>query len=96
MLDFAFTAGLPAALLAVLFATLMWMRIDTVWREVPGRHWLSLVSLASLAGALATVLHWAMPEALPIEPALASSVLCALTWWGLQLRAEAKREQQRS
>jgi hypothetical protein len=96
MLEFAFSTGLPAGVLAVLFATLMWMRIDTEWRQVPGRLWLSLLSLAPLAGLLASVLHWAMPSALPVEPALLASVGCALGWWGLHLRAEARREQQRS
>jgi hypothetical protein len=96
MLDFAFSTGLPAAVLAVLFAVLMWMRIDTEWREVPRLHWLSLASLAPVAGLLAMAAHWSMPEVMAVEPALLASVACALTWWGLHLRAEARREQQRS
>jgi hypothetical protein len=96
MLEFAFSTGLPAALLAVLFATLMWMRIDTEWSAVHPLHWASLGSLAPLAGILAMVVHWALPGAMPVEPALLAAVSTALTWWGLRLRLDARREQQRS
>ena len=96
MLEFAFSTGLPAALLAVLFATLMWMRIDTAWGEVRALHWLSLASLVPFTGLLAAALHWAMPDAMPVEPALLASVSTALTWWGLRLRVDARREQHES
>jgi hypothetical protein len=96
MLDFALSTGLPAAMLAMLFAALMWMRIDTVWSEVHPLHWLSLASLGPVAALLATLLHAVMPSATAVEPALLVAVSVSLTWWGLRLRVASRREQQRN
>ncbi len=81
MLPLVMSVALPSTLLTVLLGALLWVRLDTVWREERIGHWLQLLGIAVGAGALAAGLYALDPAGEPIQPAFATAVLAALGWW---------------
>ena len=91
MLSLVIAVGLPASLLTVLLGALLWVRLDTVWREEQLSHWAQLGAAALAAGALATALYALDPAGQPVQPAFATAVVGALAWWA-RLRGWQRNE----
>ena len=91
MLPLVIAVGLPAAMLTLLLGALLWVRLDTVWREERFSHWAQLVAVAVAAGALATGLYALDPAGQPVQPAFATAVIGALAWWA-RLRGWQRNE----
>jgi len=91
MLSLVIAVGLPATLLTLLLGALLWVRLDTVWREERLSHWLQLAAIAVVAGLLACGLYALDPAGQPVQPAFATAVVGSLAWWA-RLRGWQRNE----